>query len=93
MLPLTIFGDNKGSIDLANNLIVGKGTKHIDIKYHYIRQSIEKGLILLQWLPSAKIVTDLLTKLLPHVTFDTHHASLRLVTLDTVRTCFSLVSF
>jgi hypothetical protein len=83
-LLLTIFSDNKGSIDLTNNPIIGKGTKHIDIKYHYIRQCVEDGLLTLHHLPSTNIIADLLTKQLSCTAFVMHHATLGLIKLDTL---------
>ena len=82
-LPLTLFGDNKGSIDLANNPIVGKGTKHISIKFHFIRQCVEEGLVSLRRLPSAAVIADALTKPLPRATLELQRNALGLVNLTT----------
>ena len=41
-LPGLIGEDNQGAIFLANNKQVSQRTKHIDIKYHFIREFIEK---------------------------------------------------
>jgi len=35
--------DNKSAIKLANNPEMHQGTKHIGIRYYYIREYIEKG--------------------------------------------------
>jgi hypothetical protein len=37
VLSVTIYEDNQGTIDLTNNPVHHKRTKHIDVKYHYIR--------------------------------------------------------
>ena len=44
--PLIIMEDNQGAIALANNPIGHSRTKHIDIRFHFIRESNEKGLII-----------------------------------------------
>ena len=38
--PTIIMEDNQGPIVLAKNPIANASTKHIDIKYHYIRETI-----------------------------------------------------
>jgi hypothetical protein len=40
-------------------------TKHIDIRYHFIRQNIEDGYISLEYCPTEEMVADILTKALP----------------------------
>ena len=39
--PITLFVDNQGAMRLANNPENHKRTKHINIRYHYIRELIE----------------------------------------------------
>ena len=34
--PTIIYQDNIGSIEIANNKVVNRRTKHIDIRYHFI---------------------------------------------------------
>ena len=41
--PTTIHEDNQGAIALSKNAKSHPRTKHIDIKYHYIREATEKG--------------------------------------------------
>ena len=59
---LTIFGDNQGSIALVKNPINHSKSKHIDIKFHFIREKYSKGLIELQYVPSNDNIADLMTK-------------------------------
>ena len=40
-----LFADNQGAIKLAENPHFHERTKHIDIKYHFVRQAYENGLI------------------------------------------------
>jgi hypothetical protein len=63
--PTIIFEDNQGCIGLANNPIVNKRTKHIDVKYHYIREKIESQEINLKPIRTQDQVADILTKPLP----------------------------
>ena len=57
-----IFEDNQGCIALAKNPVSHERTKHIDIRYHFIRELVEAKMIDLQYLPTADMLADLLTK-------------------------------
>ena len=39
----TIYCDNSSTIALLENLVFHKRTKHIDAKYHYIRELVSNG--------------------------------------------------
>jgi ATP sulfurylase len=45
-------------------------SKHIKIKYQYIRDMLEKGVVKLQYVATAEQVADVLTKLLSKVKFE-----------------------
>ena len=62
---IPICGDNQGSIFMASNPITGPCSKHIDIRYHRIRESIANGKIELFFINGAENPADLLTKNLP----------------------------
>ena len=60
--PITLFGDNKGSNALTANPEHHSRTKHIDIKYHYIRQLVDDKDVSIQYIPTAEMAADILTK-------------------------------
>ena len=60
-----IYGDNQGSIALANNPEYHARTKHIDIQYHFIRECVQNNKINLKYCPTADMVADGMTKALP----------------------------
>ena len=47
---------------MANNHLTGPRTKHIAIKYHFIKDQIAAGNIVLQYVPSIDNIADFLTK-------------------------------
>jgi len=63
--PTTLHGDNKSAIALAHGGQYHARTKHIDIRYHYIRYIIEAEVIKLIYCPTGEQTTDILTKALP----------------------------
>jgi hypothetical protein len=65
-----IYGDNQGSIFIASNPITERRTKHIDIKFHYIRQEIERNHVAPFFVEGVNNTADLFTKNLPLVKFD-----------------------
>ncbi len=65
-----IDGDNQGAIALAKNPVAHARTKYIDIRYHYIHEAVQGGVIDLQYCPTKEINADLLTKPLPKGQFE-----------------------
>ena len=60
--PIDVFVDNIGAIFLTENRNSGEKTKHIDVKYHYIREQIDEGLIKIKFVKSQDNPADLFTK-------------------------------
>ncbi|GKE78348.1 hypothetical protein Tco_1544468 [Tanacetum coccineum] len=60
MVP--IFCDNTNAIAISNNLVLHSRTKHIDIRYHFIRDYILKGDIELHFVPTEYQLADIFTK-------------------------------
>ncbi|GJT11245.1 retrovirus-related pol polyprotein from transposon TNT 1-94 [Tanacetum coccineum] len=68
MVP--IFCDNTSAISISNNLVLHSRTKHIDIRYHFIRDHILKGDIELHLIPTEYQLADIFTKPLDEPTFN-----------------------
>ena len=62
---LVIFQDNMGTLDLAKNKKIKTRTKHIDVRYHFIREQVSAGGIKLVHCPTQLMQGDILTKALP----------------------------
>ena len=58
----TILKDNHGALDLANSGQYYARTKHIDIKYHKIRECIGTGQLVLEYVRIDDNLADALTK-------------------------------
>ena len=54
--------DNQGAINLAKNPVNHQRSKHIDIKYHFIRSEIQNGNVKLQYVRTDNNVADIFTK-------------------------------
>ena len=64
-----VYTDNNGALALAKNPVFYKRTKHIAVKYHYIRQLIEEGTIDLVYINTKDQKSDGLTKPLDKTKF------------------------
>ena len=64
-----VFADNQGAIALAKNPIHHQRTKHIDIRYHFIRFDVEEGIVILEYVPTNENYADLFTKPLSGIKF------------------------
>lgn len=77
--PIIIHMDNTGAISLSAEARNHIRSKHIDVRYHFIREHVERGTFLLTWVPSHKNTADILTKALPRPLFEKHMPGLQLV--------------
>jgi hypothetical protein len=60
-----IFSDNQACIAIAGDPMAHRRTKHIDVRYHYIRQLIGARKARVSYLPTEDMLADVLTKPLP----------------------------
>jgi hypothetical protein len=77
--------DNQSAIRLIRNPEFHQRSKHIDIRYHFIRNSFESGLFELEYIQTDQQLADLFTKSLAS---DRHHAlkeAIGCVSMETIR--------
>jgi hypothetical protein len=60
--PIIIKVDNIGAIYLANNAGGGNRTKHVDTRFHFVRNLIQKGTIKMEFVRSEDNDADVMTK-------------------------------
>eukprot|EP00253_Pinus_taeda_P029763 PITA_29763 len=65
-----VFCDNSSAISLSKNSVFHKRTKHIDTRFHYIRELVNNGEIVLQHCNTQEQVVDILTKPLGQKNFE-----------------------
>jgi hypothetical protein len=63
--PTTLFSDNQSAIALTKDHQFHARTKHIDVRFHFIRWIVENGSLRLVYCPTNDMVADTLTKALP----------------------------
>ncbi|GJZ84398.1 hypothetical protein Tco_0649737 [Tanacetum coccineum] len=77
-----IFCDNTSAIAISNNPVLHSRTKHIDIRYHFIKDHILKGDIELHFIPTQYQLADIFTKPLDEPTFKRLICELGMLNID-----------
>ena len=68
--PIYINCDNMSALAIANNSKSNKNVKHMEIKYHYVRETIESKVVATKYCPTEVMVADILTKPLARARFE-----------------------
>ena len=76
--PMTIFEDNQSTIAMTKNPQHHGKAKHIDIKFHYIREMVTMNKIELKYCKSDKMIVDILTKGIGKIQFAKLRSMIRL---------------
>jgi hypothetical protein len=71
-----VHGDNQSAIAVTKNGIKGERTKHVDVKYHFVTETVDRGDVQLKWIPTAEQQADIFTKALPQPSFEQLRAQL-----------------
>ena len=61
--------DSTSAISVAKNLVLHSRTKHIEVRYLFLRDNVEKGTIVLSHVPTRDQKADIFTKPLDQATF------------------------
>ena len=65
IIKSTVFEDNKGAIELANEPKYRPRTKHIGLKWHHFREHVKNGTVKVKYIDTKEQLADCLTKPLP----------------------------
>ena len=68
---MVVYYDNSNVIDISKNLVQHSKTKHIEIRYHFIRDLIEREIVCLEYIPTERQNADIFTKPLDRSKFET----------------------
>jgi hypothetical protein len=80
--PTPIFCDNTSAIALSKNHVFHKKSKHIDTRFHFIRELVNNGDITLQFCGSRDQLADIFTKPLGKSVFDFQRQHLGIISVD-----------
>ena len=78
-LLTVLYCDNQGAICLPKDATFHGHTKHINVNFHFICQTVSSGNIELLYILTEKMVTDIFTKSLARVKFEQFRANLNVM--------------
>jgi len=76
---IPIFSDNTSAINISKNPCQHKRTKHIEIRHHFLRDNVEKGLISINFYATNKQIANIFTKALSREQFERNRLELGLI--------------
>ena len=79
---MTLYVDNTGAIDLAEDWSTTGRTKHINVRFHYLREMNEQGMIRIKFVKSEWNVSDIFMKNLSEGLFHHHVETLGIIPRD-----------
>jgi hypothetical protein len=84
-MPVKLLMDNMSAIALSRNPVHHDRSKHIDTKYHFIRECIGEGKVEVEHVGTAEQLADIFTKSLERVKFVELRSALGVVEVQQVR--------
>jgi len=85
MRATLILCDNQSCIKMTENHVFHDRSKHIEIRYHYICDMVQRGALKLQYISTDEQVVDVLTKPLSRVKFEYFRDKFGIVQMDLPR--------
>ena len=67
--PIVIFCGSTNTINISKNLVMHTKTKHIIIKYHFLRELVQEKEVRLEYVNIKEQIADIYTKSLPKNAF------------------------
>ena len=77
--PIPIHCDNTSAISVSKNPVSHSKTKHIPIKYHFLREQVTNKVVQLNFIPSKEQTIDIFTKPLSKTQFEYIHQKLGVI--------------
>ena len=68
---MVVYYDNSSTIDISKNPVQHSKTKHIEIRYHFIKNLIERKIMCLEYISTERQNADIFTKPLNRSKFET----------------------
>lgn len=68
--PMVLYIDNRSAIELMKNPVLDGRNKHIDVRFHFIRECIERGELVVKHVSTQEQRADILTKAFGPVKFE-----------------------
>jgi hypothetical protein len=80
--PISIIYDNTSAIHISDNHVMHSNTKHIPIKYHFLREHVAEQSVKMEYITTKEQDADIFTKPLPRDTFEYLRQNLGVISLS-----------
>ena len=80
--PIVINCENTSAINISKNHVIHSKTKHIPIKYHFLRDKVSQKVVKLEYIDTKEHIVDIFTKVLPKEAFEDLRCNLKLISLQ-----------
>lgn len=67
---ISIKCDNTSEIRISKNHVIHSKTKHIPIKYHFLREQVVEQIVKLEYIPTKEKIVEIFTKPLAREVFE-----------------------
>ena len=71
-LPIVVKTDNIGALFMSQNSSTGVRTRHVDTRYHFIRENVEDGIVRVEFVKSCDNDSDIFTKNVSQEIYEKH---------------------
>ena len=82
--PVILYCDNTSAINISNNLVMHTKTKHIAIKYHYLRELVQDKEVKMEYVNTKEQIADIFTKALSKDAHEYQRGKLGVIPLSNV---------
>lgn len=83
--PTMIHCDNQSTMALAKNPVLHARTRHVEVRMHFVRDTVEEKVIQLKYVRSDENMADVLTKALSSIKHLQHTTNLGLVAIVEIK--------
>ena len=77
--------DSESALQLSRNPVFHDRSKHIDVRYHYIRECIEENRVMLESIGTVEELADILMKALGRVRFCELRSKIGIINIQAMR--------
>jgi hypothetical protein len=74
--PFQMLEDNQSTIKFCKNFKLSERTKHIEVRYYFVKEKLEKKELSINYCPTEEMTADILTKPLNSIAFARHRKGL-----------------
>jgi ketol-acid reductoisomerase len=71
-LPIIVKTDNVGAMFMAQNSFSGVRTRHVDTRYHFVRENLDDGIIKIEFVKFNENQSDIFTKNITQEIYERH---------------------